>query len=221
MGEANRIESDGVYNYTYDDEGNTTKKVRISDGQTWTYGYDQRNMMVFAEQRVTDGGTLSGRITLSGAVPKPKGYNLTTLPDAVYCGRISDGRGWRLLQPFNVGEKGAFRDIVVFIEGIEKGKSFAAFKMPRVEAIDCRFLPFITVVRDQQPVMVVNMDPAMQGGSWLRKCARARLLQLQCRQKCGQPPASERAQTLAPNHRGVALHVAVSLLAQQSITLQA
>lgn len=115
----------------------------------------------YEETTVTDGGTLSGRITLSGAVPKPKGYNLTTLPDAVYCGRISDGRGWRLLQPFNVGEEGALRDIVVFIEGIEKGKSFAAFKMPRVEAIDCRFLPFITVVRDQQPVTVVNMDPAM------------------------------------------------------------
>jgi len=115
----------------------------------------------YEETTVMDGGTLTGQVILVGQVPKPKGYNLTTLPDPIYCGRISDGRGWRLLQPFNIGEGGAFRDVVVFLEGIERGKSFAAFKNPRVEAIDCRFMPFITVVRDQQPITVVNMDPAM------------------------------------------------------------
>ena len=55
---------------------------------------------------VTDGGTLSGRVTLAGDVPKPKGYNLTTLPDQFYCGRISYGQGWRILQPFQVGPAG-------------------------------------------------------------------------------------------------------------------
>jgi hypothetical protein len=115
----------------------------------------------YEESVVSDGGSLTGRVTLVGQVPRPKGYNLTTLPDAIYCGRISDGRGWRLLQPFHVGDGGAFQDVVVFIEGIERGKSFASFKTPRIEAIDCRFLPFITVVRDQHPVTVVNMDPAM------------------------------------------------------------
>lgn len=49
---------------------------------------------------VLDGGSVVGTVTLDGAVPKPKGYNLTTLPDQIYCGRISDGQGWRLLQPF-------------------------------------------------------------------------------------------------------------------------
>ena len=115
----------------------------------------------YEEVTVSDGGTITGTVTLVGDPPKPKGYNLTTLPDAVYCGRISDGRGWRLLQPFHVGPGGEFQDIVVFIDGVEKGKSFAGFKTPRVEAIDCRFMPFINVVRDQHEVTVVNMDPAM------------------------------------------------------------
>ena len=44
----------------------------------------------YEETTVTDGGTLVGKITLDGETPKPKGYNLTTLPDPVYCGRISD-----------------------------------------------------------------------------------------------------------------------------------
>ncbi|MDH4186325.1 MAG: carboxypeptidase regulatory-like domain-containing protein [Nitrospira sp.] len=114
----------------------------------------------YEEMPVAEGGTLSGMVTLEGEVPKPKGYNLTTLPDQIYCGRISDGRGWRLLQPFNVGEHGAFRQVVVRLEDIEKGKPFGENKPPRIEAVDCQFVPFINVVRDLHDVVVVNMDPA-------------------------------------------------------------
>ena len=68
----------------------------------------------YEEGMVTDGGTVMGTVTLDGSVPKPKGYNLVTLPDQYYCGRISDGRGWRILQPFQVGPSGEFRDAVVY-----------------------------------------------------------------------------------------------------------
>jgi hypothetical protein len=115
----------------------------------------------YEEVTVTDGGTLTGTVTLVGQVPKPKGYNLTTLPDQVYCGRISDGRGWRLLQPFNVGANAEFRQVVVLLQDIKRGKPFGENKPPRIEAIDCRFLPFVNVVRDNHDVVVVNMDPAM------------------------------------------------------------
>lgn len=115
----------------------------------------------YEEVPVTDGGTLTGAITLEGKVPKPKGYNLVTLPDQFYCGRISDGQGWRILQPFQVGPAGEFRDVVVYLEGIEKGKPFEEGTVPQIEAKDCLFLPFTTVVRDDQSVTVVNMDPVM------------------------------------------------------------
>ena len=114
----------------------------------------------YEENTVADGGTLTGTVTLVGEVPKPKGYNLVTFPDPVYCGRISNGKGWRLLQTFHVGDGGAFRDVVVLIEGIERGKPFT-FQTPRIEAIDCTFKPFTTVVRNKRSVEVVNMDPAM------------------------------------------------------------
>ncbi len=116
--------------------------------------------LAYEEIMVSDGGILTGTVTLSGTVPKPKGYNLVTFPDPVYCGRISNGKGWRLLQPFNVGPHGEFKDVVVMIEGLERGKVFD-FEMPRIEAINCTFKPFITVVRDKNEVEVVNMDPAM------------------------------------------------------------
>jgi hypothetical protein len=115
----------------------------------------------YEEAIVRDGGRVTGTITLDGQVPKPKGYNLTTLPDAFYCGRISDGRGWRILQPFNIGPGGEFRDVVVYLEGVEKGKPFEEGGVPQIEAKDCLFLPFTTVVRDEQSVTVVNMDPVM------------------------------------------------------------
>jgi hypothetical protein len=110
---------------------------------------------------VLNGGILTGAVKLDGQVPKPKGYNLTTLPDAFYCGRISDGQGWRILQPFNVGPAGEFREVVVYLEGIDKGKPFDERGVPQIEARDCLFLPFTTIVRDHQTVTVVNMDPVM------------------------------------------------------------
>jgi len=115
----------------------------------------------YEEMSLSESGSLSGTVNLDGKVPMPKGYNLTTLPDAIYCGRISDGKGWRLLQPFNVGPKGEFRRVVVFLDGIDKGKPFEAYEPPRIEAVDCLFTPFINLVRDLHDVVVVNMDPAM------------------------------------------------------------
>lgn len=120
-----------------------------------------QRVAAYEETAVVNGGSLTGAVKLNGKVPAPKGYNLTTLPDPVYCGRISDGRGWRLLQPFDVGDAGALRQVVVHIETIDRGKPFPEARPPRVEAIDCRFLPFVSVVRDGQEVVIANMDPAM------------------------------------------------------------
>ena len=115
----------------------------------------------YEEITVSEGGTLTGTVKLEGKVPKPKGYNLVTLPDQYYCGRISDGQGWRILQPFQVGPQDEFREVVVYLEGIDKGKSFDEGGLPQIEAKDCLFVPFTTVVRDDQTVTVVNMDPVM------------------------------------------------------------
>ena len=110
--------------------------------------------------KVENGGTLTGTVTLVGHVPSPKAYNLVTFPDPQYCGRISNGKGWRLLRDFVVDDQQHLKNVVVLIEGIQAGKSFS-LSIPRVEARDCRFLPFITVVRSGHGVEVVNMDPVM------------------------------------------------------------
>lgn len=114
----------------------------------------------YEETTVNDGGTINGTVSLVGGKPTPKGFNLITFPDPVYCGRISTGTGWRLLEEFNVSANGGLKDVVVWLADVPKGKPFS-FKVPRVEARDCRFLPFVTTVRDKDDVVVVNMDPVM------------------------------------------------------------
>lgn len=106
------------------------------------------------------GGTITGTVTLIGPAPLPKGFNLVTFPDPEYCGRISNGNGWRLLHDFSVGLASGLKDVVVMLEGVEAGKPFD-LSVPRVEARDCQFGPFVSVVRDGHAVEVVNMDPVM------------------------------------------------------------
>lgn len=124
--------------------------VALMAGPAWSY----------EEITVTGGGTIAGKVTLTGGKPTPKGFNLVTFPDPVYCGRISTGTGWRLLEEFNTGSNGGLKDVVVFLVDIKTGKPFE-FSPPPIEAKDCRFLPFVTTVRDKRDVVVINMDPVM------------------------------------------------------------
>jgi RHS repeat-associated protein len=41
----NRLLTDGVYNYAYDDEGNRTRRVEISSGKVTEYAWDYRNRL--------------------------------------------------------------------------------------------------------------------------------------------------------------------------------
>jgi hypothetical protein len=109
---------------------------------------------------VQHGGTIEGVVTLSGDPPEPKGFNLITFPDPVYCGRISNGRGWRLLYDFVVDSRRGLKDAIVLLEGVESGKPFDV-SVPLIEARDCMFQPFMTIVRNGHAVEVINMDPVM------------------------------------------------------------
>lgn len=112
----------------------------------------------YEEIHVANGGTIKGQVTISGEKPRPMAFNLVTIPDAVYCGRISTGTGWRIVEDFIVGPKGSLKDAVVILKDVKQGKAFDLPKV-RVDAIDCDFLPFVNVLRDEDELTVVNMDP--------------------------------------------------------------
>lgn len=114
----------------------------------------------YDEITVTGGGSITGTVTMTGGKPTPKGFNLITFPDPVYCGRISTGTGWRILDEFSMTTGNGLKDVVVLLTDATKGKPFK-FEPLTIEARDCRFLPFVTVVKDGSDVVVMNMDPVM------------------------------------------------------------
>ncbi len=108
---------------------------------------------------VTNGGSISGKVKLDGQKPPPLAYNLIINNDTEFCGRISSGSGWRIVDEFQVAPDGGLANVVVFLEGVYKGKPFPEEAPPTITAQDCTFTPELTIVRDQEPVHIINMDP--------------------------------------------------------------
>ena len=120
--------------------------------------------VVYAEAPVADGGTLTGKVTFKGAVPAPKTFEFTKFPNAGFCEKTdSDGKGRRVVQEVKVGKDNALKDVVVYIEGIEKGKPFN-FGGTDVKIDGCRFSvqggpsTFAGVVVKKAEIRVENLD---------------------------------------------------------------
>jgi RHS repeat-associated protein len=60
----NRLTTDGTYNYAYDDEGNITRRTKISDGSYVDYEWDHRNRLISVTDK-TGVGTQTQRVTYS------------------------------------------------------------------------------------------------------------------------------------------------------------
>ena len=74
---------------------------------------------------VDNGGSIKGRVSMIGKVPSPRFFPLIASPNPEYCNRISDGKGHRILFDFTVSESRGFKDTVVKLIGIPKGKPFS------------------------------------------------------------------------------------------------
>ena len=66
----------------------------------------------YEEIVVSNGGTVTGQVFLKGTKPDPKAYNLALYPEPAFCGRISTGTGWRLLDQFPLAPDGGLQNIV-------------------------------------------------------------------------------------------------------------
>ncbi len=53
---------------------------------------------------------------------EPKAFKLRRFPDRMFCGAISDGDGHRFLKEVNVGQGGGLKDVVVVVEGVQRGR---------------------------------------------------------------------------------------------------
>ena len=112
----------------------------------------------YEESTVSNGGTVKGTVQLYGEPPAPASFDLSRFPDRVYCGALSDGSGFRLLRTVTIGKNQGLKDVVVTIENVEKGKPFELTET-NLEANICQFVPFVSIMRDNHPLIVKNLDP--------------------------------------------------------------
>jgi hypothetical protein len=111
----------------------------------------------YEESAVLNGGMVTGTVQFFGELPQPTSFELRRYPDQDYCGALSDGSGYLMLREVAVGPEHGLKDVIVTIQGIEKGKPFE-FKETKLETNICQFVPFVSVMRDQHPITVKNLD---------------------------------------------------------------
>jgi hypothetical protein len=117
----------------------------------------------YEEITVTDGGTLTGKVTLKGPVPEPRIFPLVLYPFGPYCGkneRISDGHGNARISEFSVGPDGGLKNVVVAVEEVKRGKPFEPITA-NIVVKGCEFLPFVSVVQNHGKFTVKNEDPVL------------------------------------------------------------
>ena len=107
---------------------------------------------------VDNGGTLKGRVTLSGQVPRVRSFHLIHAPNIEYCSRISDGRGHRLLFDFTVSKNRGLKDTIIHLANVEKGKPFSP-KMQTFHINRCRANEYVIGAKNGENIMVENTDP--------------------------------------------------------------
>ncbi len=93
----------------------------------------------YSEGPVSNGGSISGKITLKGDAPAPKEFKLGGFPQPEFCGKTKSKGGMRLRQDVNV-TGGGLGDVVVYIEKIAKGKAFDGVPEAKLVADGCEFL---------------------------------------------------------------------------------
>ena len=107
---------------------------------------------------VNNGGTLTGRVTLTGPVPRARSFHLIHAPNIEFCGRISDGKGHRILKDFTVSENSGLKDTVISIQGIKKGKPLPT-KIQVFNIDRCHSDQYVIGVRNGEDILLENKDP--------------------------------------------------------------
>ena len=107
---------------------------------------------------VNNGGSLSGRVTMTGPVPRARSFHLIHAPNIEFCARISDGKGHRILRDFTVSENSGLKDTVIAIQGVKKGKSFPT-KMQSFNIDRCHSDQYVIGVHNGENILLENKDP--------------------------------------------------------------
>ena len=107
----------------------------------------------YTETAVTNGGTISGRVTYDGAPPKPEKVTITQDPGT--CGTS------RELDEWQVSASGGVKDTVVYLVDIKSGKKMDFPAKPTLDQKGCRYDPHVQIIGQNADLQVKNSDPIL------------------------------------------------------------
>jgi plastocyanin len=108
----------------------------------------------YQETKVTDGGSVEGKVVFQGTPPSPR--KIIPTQDQQVCGGPRD-------EPRIVlGPGNAVQGAIVFLKAIEKGKPFEKPKSPPViDNAKCKFEPEVQAVPVGSEILIINSDPVL------------------------------------------------------------
>lgn len=103
---------------------------------------------------VTDGGSVSGKVTFSGDDPKPVTFKISK--DNEVC-----GSGNREIDYVRVND-GALADVIVYLDKVKQGMAFNdEEKDASILQKGCEFRPFMQVMHNGNNAAIINEDPVL------------------------------------------------------------
>ena len=108
----------------------------------------------YKEISVSNGGSISGKVSFSGEDPAPRVYRVTK--DSQVC-----GEGNREIDYVRVNN-GALQDVVVYLDKVSEGKPFPP-ELGDGSTVQeaCEFKPYFSVMRNNAKFESVNRDPVL------------------------------------------------------------
>lgn len=102
---------------------------------------------------VTNGGSVSGKVTATGNVPKPEKVEVNK--DNSVCGNE------KTLEDVQAGSGGELANAVVWIDGINSGKAWSDGNQGAVDQKECHYTPHVQVLANGASLDVINSDPIL------------------------------------------------------------
>jgi hypothetical protein len=131
-------------------------------------------MAGYAEAPVTNGGTITGKVTWDGPVPEV--LKVTVKQDPGTCGTT------RKATSVEVSKEGGVANVVVYLVDIASGKKMDLPARPVLDQKDCHYTPTMQIIAVNSELQVKNSDPILhnvhayqgQGGSTVVNLAMPR-----------------------------------------------
>jgi len=107
----------------------------------------------YTETAVTNGGTISGRVSYDGTPPPPEKVTITQ--DPATCGTS------RELDEWQVSSSGGVKEAVVYLVDIKSGKKMDFPSTPLLDQKGCRYQPHMQIIAKNANLQVKNSDPIL------------------------------------------------------------